>query len=52
MTKKTKENTEITEALATIPVDIINQTLQYLSEKPFKEVQGLILAIQEKSKLI
>ena len=40
------------EAMAQIPVDVLNQVLGYLSEKPFKEVQGLITAIQENSKLI
>jgi len=43
---------EAKQAIAQIPVDVLNQVLGYLSEKPFKEVQGLISAIQENSKLV
>jgi hypothetical protein len=38
--------------MAQIPVDVLNKVLGYLSEKPFKEVQGLISSIQQNSKLI
>ena len=43
---------EAKQAMAQIPVDILNQVLGYLSEKPFKEVQSLIGAIQKNSELI
>ena len=51
-TSKTATEKEPAAALAQIPVDVLNQVLGYLSDKPYKEVQGLIVAIQENSKLI
>jgi|TARA_B110000881_G_scaffold221682_1_gene253405 hypothetical protein len=51
-TSKTSPEKEPAVALAQIPVDVLNQVLGYLSDKPYKEVQGLIVAIQENSKLV
>ena len=51
-TSKAGPEKETVATLAQIPVDVLNQVLGYLSEKPYKEVQGLITAIQENSKLI
>jgi len=47
-----KVGTEAKQEIVQIPLDVLNQVLGYLSEKPFKEVQGLIKAVQENSKLI
>lgn len=50
--KKAPQPEEAKEQLAQIPVDVLNQVLGYLSDKPFKEVQALIASVQENSKLI
>ena len=36
--------------MVSIPVDVLNETLQYLADKPYKEVFKIINAIQTESK--
>lgn len=36
--------------MVSIPVQVLNETLQYLADKPYKEVFTIINAIQTQSK--
>ena len=36
--------------MVSIPVDVLNETLKYLADKPYKEVFKIINAIQTESK--
>jgi|TARA_R110000737_G_scaffold88657_2_gene121356 hypothetical protein len=38
--------------MVSIPVDVLNEALQYLAEKPYKEVFQIINSIQTQSKNI
>ena len=48
---KVEEKT-VKAAQVTIPVELLNQTLQYLSTRPYNEVVNIISAIQQESKAV
>tara|TARA_R110000764_G_scaffold39912_2_gene89222 strand:+ start:482 stop:655 length:174 start_codon:yes stop_codon:yes gene_type:complete len=50
--EETKEaiSKEVKVDMVSIPVQVLNETLQYLADKPYKEVFKIINAIQTESK--
>ena len=51
MKEKTEQATEDVQ-MVQIPLNLINEALQYLATKPYNEVAGIISSIQQNSKTI
>lgn len=50
--KQTKKLEVVQQELVVLPVEVINNCIAYLNEKPHKEVRNLIDSIQSSAKLV
>tara|TARA_R110000796_G_C14392788_1_gene416647 strand:+ start:261 stop:437 length:177 start_codon:yes stop_codon:yes gene_type:complete len=48
--KEVAEGEQVQVDMVSIPVQVLNETLKYLADKPYKEVFKIINAIQTESK--